>query len=384
MEVGSVRLRWHLFIREFHKEIQRSSRKPAIHWLTWCFPMLLFILLSGNFSEGTLLDMPVAVVDQDNSMLSRELIRKLDAGSHASLVEWPGGLPESLEKLRQVQAYGLLYLPPNFEEDVLAGKQPHVAFYYNALFYAGGLYSTQDFTGLMTSLNSEYRSILATKMAMSLPSLPKLSLAYHSLFNASGSYIYYQQFAATIHLIQLFVVTCTIYVMSRSKSLVHSRSFSSALLGKMAPYTLIYTVMLMAEIALLISLSGARLVGNPFYMFAVGFFYIMAAQSLGLLLFSFTQTSITAYTLTGMLVSIAMTFSGLSVPELSMPLPAQIISELEPLTHALYAMFDLFIRQVPGEPILLVCGILLIYPIMTGLLVGRKLPARLRKQEKMG
>lgn len=384
MEVGSVTLRWRHFIREFHKEIRRSRRKAVIHWLTWCFPLLLFILLSGNFSEGTLLDMPVAVVDHDNSSLSRELIRKLDAGSHAKLVEWPGGLPESLEKLRQVQAYGLLYLAPDFEKQVLAGKQPNVVFYYNALFYAGGLYSTQDFTGLMTTLNSDYRSLVAQRIGKTVPTLPKLSLAYHSLFNASGSYIYYQQFAATIHLIQLFVVTCTIYVMSRSKPLVLSRSFGASLLGKMAPYTLIYTVMLMAEIALLIGLSGARLVGNPFYLFAVGFFYIIAAQSLGLLLFSFTQTSITAYTLMGMLVSIAMTFSGLSVPELSMPLPAQIIANLEPLTHALYAMFDLFIRQVPGEPIILVCAILLIYPIITGLLIIRKLPERLRKQEKMG
>lgn len=256
-------------------------------------------------------------------------------------------------------------------------------FYYNALFYASGLYSTQDFSGLMTSLNSQYRTIIARKIGKTVPTLAQVSLTYQSLFNASGSYIYYQQFAATIHLMQLFVVTCMIYVLSRSKPLIYSGSFCMSLLGKLMPYTLIYTTVLMAQIALLVWTSSARVVGNPFYMFCVAFCYIIAAQSLAVFLFTFTRTSITAYTLMALMVSIAMTFSGLAVPELSMPLPAQIIANLEPLTHALYAMFDLFLREVPARPVASVCALLLVYPLAIALMVRRRLPARLRSQEAM-
>ena len=64
-------------------------------------------------------------------------------------------------------------------------------------------------------------------------------------------------------------------------------------------------------------------------MVPVGFFYIIAAQSVGLLLFAFTNSAITAYSMIGMLVSIALAFSGMAVPELSMILPAQIISNLD-------------------------------------------------------
>ncbi len=383
MAMGTLKYGWKYFCRSFDRELRVSAKKPAIHWLTWCFPLILFSLLSSNFSKGTLLNLPVAVVDNDHSPLAQELTRKLDAGSHASLTEWRGGLSESIKKMRQAQDYGLLYIPPGFERDVLAGKQPHVSFYYNALFYAGGLYSSQDFNGLVTTVNSEYRSKIASGLGKAVPALPQLSLIYHSLFNASGSYIYYQQFAATIHLIQLFVVTCTIYILSRSKPLIYAESMGWSLLGKFAPYTLIYTVVLMAEVALLLWISGARLVGNPFYVFCVAFFYIMAAQSLGVLLYTFTRSSLTAYGMMGIMVSIAMTFSGLSVPELSMPLPAQIISNLEPLTHALAAMFDLFIRRVPGTPIISVCALLLVYPVVIGMLVSRRLPLRLKNQEPM-
>ncbi|WP_058912441.1 ABC transporter permease [Entomohabitans teleogrylli] len=381
MAMEGLRSGWRSFSQAFRREIRTAFRKPVIHWLGWCFPLLLFGLIGSNFSEGTLLELPVSVVDNDHSQLSRNLIRKLDAGSHARISAYEGGLAAAEQRLRNAQDYGLLYIPADFEADVLAGRQPQVVFYYNALFYGAGLYSTQDFSSLMAELNGSYRSIIAAQTGKTLPSLPEVVLSYDSLFNASGSYVYYQQFAATIHLVQLFVVTCMIYVLARSKPLIYSSSFSMSLLGKLAPYTLCYTTLLMAELALLVWIFDARVVGNPWYMLCVGFFYVMAAQSIGLLLFAFTSSAITAYTLMGIMVSIALTFSGVAVPELSMPLPARIIANIEPLTHALYAMFDIFLRQVPGKPVVSVCALLLIYPLVAGLLVRRRLPARLRKQE---
>lgn len=78
----------------------------------------------------------------------------------------------------------------------------------------------------MNEINANTRSIIATEMGKTLPPLADVTLSYGSLFNASGSYIYYQQFAATIHLLQLFAVTCMIYVLARSKSLLQAKPFS--------------------------------------------------------------------------------------------------------------------------------------------------------------
>lgn len=376
-----IKAGWRCFSRSFIRETHYAFRKPVIHWLGWIFPLLLFILISSNFSEGTLLNLPVSVVDNDHSTLSKNLIRKLDAGSHAHVQAFNGGLQEAEHRLRTAQDYALLYIPPDFEANALAGRQPNVVLYYNALFYGAGFYSTQDFSGLITELNSNYRSIIAGEIGRTLPPLASAELSYGSLFNASGSYIYYQQFAATIHLIQLFTVTCMIYVMARSQSLLGAPSFTFALLGKLAPYTLCFTTLLMVEIAMLVGFFDARVSGNPLFMVLISFFYVIAAQSIGLLLFTFTSTTITAYTMMGIFVSIALTFAGIAVPELSMPLPARIISNIEPLTHALYGMFDIFLRQVPASAIFSVCAILLVYPLLTGLLVHKRLYLRLKKQE---
>lgn len=381
VDMGRVKAGWRCFNRSFTREVRYAFHRPVIHWLGWIFPLLLFVLISSNFSEGTLLDLPVSVVDNDNSPLSKQLIRKLDAGSHAQVHAYSGGLQEAEHRLRTAQDYALLYIPPKFESDTLAGHQPSVVLYYNALFYGAGLYSTQDFSGLISELNSHYRPIIATKIGKPLPQMASVELSYGSLFNASGSYIYYQQFAATIHLLQLFTVTCMIYVMARSQSLLASPSFTLGLLGKLAPYTICFTTLLMVEIAMLVGFFDARVSGNPLFMLMIAFFYVISAQSIGLLLFTFTSSTITAYTMMGIFVSIALTFSGLAVPELSMPLPARIIANIEPLTHALYAMFDVFLRQVPASAIFKVCAILMIYPLITGILVRNRLYLRLKKQE---
>lgn len=377
MDMGRIKAGWRSFHRSFHAEAKAAPRSLVLHWLTWLFPLLLFILIGANFSAGTLLDLPVAVIDNDHSSLSRKLIRGLDAGSHAKVVIYQDNVENALTDLRSADVYGLLYIPHNFEADVLAGRQPSPVLYYNSLFYGSGLYSIQDYPGLIAELNQTYSRIMANAIGKPMPSLAQISLSYDSLFNASGNFVYYQQFASVVHILQLFVVTCTIYVLSRRKILLDAKPFSLALMGKMAPYTISYTFLLMIEIALLVLFSGATVSGNPLYLLIIGFFYIMAAQSVGLLLFTFTKDIITAYSLIGLLVGMAMTYSGLTIPELSMPWIAQMIANIEPLTYALNAMFDVFLRGFSINSLFYVCGHLLIYPIVTVFLIRRRLLKRL-------
>nr|WP_075183013.1 ABC transporter permease [Pantoea sp. 1.19] len=369
------------FGHAFTREVRNAWRKPVIHWLCWCFPLLLFALISSDFSEGSLLDLPVVAVDNDHSQLSHTLIRNLNAGSHASIRTFNGSLGAARAEMESTGAYGLLWIPENFEAHTLAGKQPRVTFWYNALIFGAGFYSTQDFTGLVSTLNQQYAIRLSAATGQVLPPAASVSMVYDSLFNASGSFVYYQQFGSVIHLTQLFVVTCMIFVLARSRPLIFQRHFVMALLGKLLPYTLSFTTLLMVELALLVGFFDARVVGNPLLMLLVALCYVMAAQSLGLLLYSFTTSALYAYTFTGMFVGVALAFSGLAIPQLSMPLPAQIIAQLQPLTHALAAMFDLFLRDVPARPVFSVCGVLLLYPLAVALLLRRRLPQRLSRPE---
>lgn len=362
----------------FNDEMQSIFKRFTHHWLLWILPLMIFILIGSIFSKGVLYDLPVGVVDQDKSILSKQIIRDLNAGAHADIINFDISINEAEKALARAKIYALLYIPPNFEADVLAGRQPTPIFYYNALFYSAGLYSIMDYSGLIAQFNSQLRSVLAAKAGVAIPKLAQANLNYDGLFNASGNSMYFQQFSALVHIIQLFVVALTIHILGRLPN--RTRPSYPFVLGKLAPYTLWYTMLLIFEIALLVLYSQARVSGNPFYMLIVGLFYVMAAQSLGILLFTFTRSTIDAYSFIGLLVGLALTYSGVVVPELSMPWIARVISSIEPLTYALNKLFDLFLRHASFISVLKTCVILSIYPIIITLLVRKRLVKRLNQE----
>lgn len=367
------------FKAAFDDEMKYIFRRFTHHWLLWILPLMIFILIGSIFSKGVLYDLPVGVVDHDKSVLSKEIIRDLNAGAHADIIDYDNLLNVAGESLAKAKIYALLYIPPNFEADVLAGRQPTPIFYYNALYYSAGLYSIMDYSGLIAQLNSQLRSLLAAKAGLAIPKLAQANLNYDGLFNASGNSLYFQQFAAMVHLIQLFVVALTIHILGKLPR--RTRPSYPFVLGKLAPYTLWYTMLLIFEISLLVLYSQARVSGNPFSMLIVSFFYVIAAQSIGIFLFSFTRSTIDAYSLIGLFVGLALTYSGVVVPELSMPWIARFISSIEPLTYALNKLFDLFLRHASFLSVVKTCAILTIYPIIVTFLIRTRLVKRLNREE---
>ncbi|UUC49236.1 ABC transporter permease [Pseudomonas citronellolis] len=385
MAMAAIRRNLLRFAQTFNTETRIAVRSWTIHWLGWLWPLLLFTLISGIYQAGTLLDMPVAVVDADHSHLSRRVVRELDAGSHAQVEVLGGGLQEGLRRLRTADDYALLYIPRDFEADALAGRQPRAVLYYNSLFYSAGFYSTQDFSGLVAGVNQDLRPYLAAGAGAPLPKLASISVAYESLFNASGNYIYYQQFAAIVHLLQLFVIVATVHVLAReapelrasSPHILRARALGVRLLGKLAPYTLLFSALLMLELFLLVTLNGAKINGSPLWMLAITVCYVMAAQSVGLVLFIFTANRFSAYSLIGLLIGVAQTYSGVLLPDLAMPEIARFISLAEPLTHTLHGLFDQFLRQAPPESGLYACCRLLVYPLLAYMIAKLRLRRRL-------
>ncbi len=45
------------FVQAFNTETRIACRSWTIHWLGWCWPLLLFGVISGVYQAGTLLDM---------------------------------------------------------------------------------------------------------------------------------------------------------------------------------------------------------------------------------------------------------------------------------------------------------------------------------------
>ena len=72
-------------------------------------------------------DMPVAVIDQDGSTLSRELIRRIDAADAVAVTRYAADMPSARKLFLTRQIHGIIVVPPQFERDLLAGRAAPIA-----------------------------------------------------------------------------------------------------------------------------------------------------------------------------------------------------------------------------------------------------------------
>ncbi|MDE6499821.1 MAG: ABC transporter permease [Rikenella sp.] len=114
---------------------------------------LLLILFGALLIYGTLYptiyapqvvrDLPVAVVDLDDTPPSRKLTRMLDATPEAAVRYEAQSLDEARQLFLDRKVYGALYIPQGYEKRMLAGEQNQVSLYADGGYFL--LYS--DFMG---------------------------------------------------------------------------------------------------------------------------------------------------------------------------------------------------------------------------------------------
>ena len=100
---------------------------------------VLLVLVGGVFAYGLLYnymyapnvvrEVPVAVVDHSQSALSREYIRLLDATPEAEVAFHALDMFEAKQLMLQADVYGILYLPRDFEVQMLRGNESVFPFY---------------------------------------------------------------------------------------------------------------------------------------------------------------------------------------------------------------------------------------------------------------
>ena len=95
------------------------------------FPLLAMIFFTSLMDEGLPEDMPVGVVDLDNSSTSRALIRRLDAFQSSRVVAHYPSVAEARHAIQKNEIYAFLYIPKGTADKLLSSRRPQISYYYN-------------------------------------------------------------------------------------------------------------------------------------------------------------------------------------------------------------------------------------------------------------
>ena len=92
-------------------------------------PLVYPLLYSYVYTNEVVRNVPVAVVDNSGSRLSREFVRKMDATPDVNIKYHTHSMAEAEELLKQQKVYGILQIPKSFNKDLYRGEQTHVGIY---------------------------------------------------------------------------------------------------------------------------------------------------------------------------------------------------------------------------------------------------------------
>lgn len=113
------------------------------------------LLYSWIYNNERVHDVPVAVVDNSHSQLSRELLRRVDASPDVRVAYYCNNLQEAHDLIGKEAANGVLYIPSDFEQKIGRGEQSHLSVYcdMSMMLTYKAIYQTAQ--TVATEINSE-------------------------------------------------------------------------------------------------------------------------------------------------------------------------------------------------------------------------------------
>lgn len=336
----------------FVRELRRIKGSKSLLFGGIVGPLFSFLLISLIFIKGVPEDIPVAVVDNDNSLLSNKISSYIDATSIAKVVK-TDNLNEAKDLMEEGKIDAIIFLQEKLERDVLRGDSPQLpVFINNTNIVKGGMLKKGLYQCLAT-LNAGVKISIRTKKSFHadriMSSLRPIPLDVHILHNPYSSYMYFVGIALLAVMLIAFTMLTSIYALGkeiRTGSCAELLRYTKGkalpvILGKLLPYTLIFILHAFILNFLMFELLAVPLNGSLGLIVVSEIVLIIAYQAMALVLISLSYNMRLSLSFGAAYTMMALSFSGLTFPSLGMPAFAKVYSLLFPFTYWL----EMFISQ---------------------------------------
>ena len=144
----------------WYNELTTVMRDKGIVIFILFVPLVYPLLYSYVYTNEVVRDVPLAVVDESNTALSREFIRKVDASADVQVHTYCTSMAQAEELLRRQEVYGVLRIPSSFSHDIWHGEQTHVGLYCDmcSMLYYKALMLTA--TNVSLEMNKDRKSVV--------------------------------------------------------------------------------------------------------------------------------------------------------------------------------------------------------------------------------
>ncbi|MBW3530544.1 ABC transporter permease [Shewanella sp. NKUCC06_TVS] len=310
-------------------------------------PLLGILCLWWLFSAGLPRQLPVAIVDQDHSQLSRMLTRQLKANPVTDPQSFTD-LSSAISAMQQAKVYAIVVFPYDMKKDLLTGHKPTIDVRYNSQFLlVGKLLSSQ----IQLSLGDGLQQVAGLKQLAN--GTPKSQVAVNlspvksqttALFNRNNNYIGFLVPPVLIALWQLLSMLVMANSLNRELHLapttqadgmsnILTEHFWLKVWAKMVLFTPILMLQGGFILAWLYLYLALPMAGSLALLLLAQLVMLLAVWSLVLLIFVVMRDSARVISFCTALFAPAFAFMGITFPTHEMPQLAQWWRLIMPSSH---------------------------------------------------
>lgn len=359
----------------FRREIKRL-RDSRILKVQLLLPLLGMVIFWALFRQGLPRELPVLLIDQDHSQLSHKITRMIEASPSLRVSETTAQIARGESLLRRGECYAMVILPADLQKNVLRGEAPRVVYYYNNQYLLAGSIINRDLRRIISTVSAGIdlvnREARGETWSQASSRVEPVILQKRTLYNPYTNYLYFLSGALYPTILQMFVLMVSVYALGiELKKGTAGRLLRLAggktgvlLTGKLLPYTIFYFTLGVGMNLFHFYGTGAPLRGSPTLIVLATLLFVLAAQSVAVLLVAVSANVRFALSAGAFYTSTAFAFTGITFPMIGMPLMASIWARLLPLFYYLKLLVDQSMRGIQPAASAQQLGVLVLFLIL--------------------
>ena len=320
------------------KEFTQIRRNAFLPRLIVAFPIMIMCVMPWVMNMEVK-NIKVAVVDNDRSTLSQQLVHRIEASSYFIFKGQKSTYQAAVKEIEKSQSDVVVVIPQDYSRDLANGRQPQVLIAANAV------------NGTKGSMGSAYLSQIVT--AHVNPDMNALQSRVSSLFlyNKNLNFKLFMipaLFAIVVMLMTGFLPALNIVGEKEAGTIeqinVTPVSKWSFILAKLIPYWIIALFVITVCLLLAWGVYGITSKGSVALIYLLAMLLALFFSSLGLIISNYSDTMQQAIFVMWFFVVMMLLLSGLFTPTRSMPSWAYSTTYVNPMSYFVDAMRTVFVR----------------------------------------
>ena len=343
------------------REMRILYKNPIYGFCMVVFPLLTMFFFTIMLGDGVPTDMPVGVVDQDNTSTTRALTQRLDAFETSRVVAHYPTVAEARHAIQKNEIYGFVHFPKGTTEKLLAGRQPSVGYYYTMTTLTSGSMVMRDMKTLTTLGSAAVGQ--ATMRAKGFTDdqiqtvLQPIRVDSHQIANPWVNYSYYLSTVLVPGIMMLFMFLLSAYSLGMELKFGTGKEWLEkangnmvvAIVGKFLVPTLVFLVVTLFYEFYLYHVLHFPHQGGVLMIVMLCLWQVLCSIGFGIFAFGLMPSLRMSMSICSLWAVLSLSMAGSAFPIMGMDEPLQSLSWLFPLRHY-YMLFQITVFN--GYPLI--------------------------------